>query len=75
MQAVTGSEKMMSSATLPDAEFTLCHHGGRKRGRNGWRGERIIQCGEEARPNKTCHTSISENEQAHTESALKVTFF
>lgn len=40
MQAVTGSEKMMSSATLPDAEFTLCHRRGGggfggKRGRNG----------------------------------------
>lgn len=36
----------------------------------GGRGEeRTIQCGEEARPNKMCHTSITQNEQAHTESA------
>lgn len=58
MQAVTGSETM-SSATLPDVEFTLCHRE-RRRGE-----ERTNQCGEEARPNST------EHEQAHTESALE----
>lgn len=43
--------------------------------RGGREEERTIQCGEEARPNKTCHTSITENEQAHTESASKGLFW
>lgn len=43
--------------------------------RNGWRGERIIQCSEEAKPNQTCHTSITDNDKAQTESAEFFSFF